>query len=70
MPKEGNVLFNEAINTFYLQLHMVKDHGDSQRGNSLSLVIFYMHHPIDRITHTSAFVIPVVEHWLERKIDE
>ena len=24
-----------------------------------------MHHPIDRITHTMAFVTPVVEHWLE-----
>ena len=29
---------------------------------------FYMHHPIDRITHTTAFVTPVVEHWLEREI--
>ena len=27
-----------------------------------------MHHPTDRITHTTVFVIPVVEHWLERKI--
>ena len=25
-----------------------------------------MHHPTDRITHTTAFVIPVVEHWLTR----
>ena len=25
-------------------------------------------HPTDRITHTTAFVIPVVEHWLEREI--
>ena len=25
-------------------------------------------HFIDRITHTTAFVIPVVEHWLEREI--
>ena len=25
-----------------------------------------MHHPTDRITHTTAFVTPVVEHWLER----
>ena len=24
-----------------------------------------MHHPTDRIPHTMAFVIPVVEHWLE-----
>ena len=24
---------------------------------------FYMHHPTDRITHTTAFVTPVVEKW-------
>ena len=37
--KEGNVLFNDALNTFYLRLygvgHMVKDHSDSEGGNSL-----------------------------------
>ena len=37
--KEGNVLFNEALNTFYLRLygvgHMVKDHSDSESGNPL-----------------------------------
>ena len=27
-----------------------------------------MHHPIDRIAHTTAFVTPVMEHWLEREI--
>ena len=27
-----------------------------------------MHHPTDRITHTTAFVAPVVEHWLKREI--
>ena len=25
-----------------------------------------MHHPTDRIIHTTAFIKPVVEHWLER----
>ena len=34
-----NVLFNDALNTFYLRLygvgHMVKDHSDSKRGNPL-----------------------------------
>ena len=34
--KEGNVLFNDALNTFYLRLygvrHMVKDHPDSKIG--------------------------------------
>ena len=27
-----------------------------------------MHHPTDRIAHTTAFVTPVVEYWLERDI--
>ena len=35
----GNVLFNDALNTFYLRLygirHMVKDHYDSEKGNPL-----------------------------------
>ena len=57
---------------------MVKDHSDSEKGNPLpphglllpisSKWFFYMHHPTDRITHTTAFVTPVVEHWLEREI--
>ena len=37
--KEGNVLFNDTLNPFYLRLygiiHMVKDHSDSERGNPL-----------------------------------
>ena len=37
--KEGNVLFNDALKTFYLRLygleHVVKDHSDSERGNPL-----------------------------------
>ena len=82
--KEGNVLFNDTLNTFYLQLydirHMVKDHSDSERGNplpphgllfsisskgivcNLNIVCIYIDNPADRITHTMAFVTPVVEH--------
>ena len=80
--RERNVLFNDALNTLYLRLygvrHMVKDHSDSERGNPLpshrllfpinSKVFFYMHHPTDRITHTTAFVTPFVEHTLVREI--
>ena len=37
--RERNVLFNDALNTFYLQLygvrHMVKDHSDSEKGKLL-----------------------------------
>ena len=79
--KEGNVLFNDTLNTLYLRLygvrHMVKDHTDSERGNPLpphgilfpisskgSFICTIPH----RITHTTAFVTPVVEHWLEREI--
>ena len=77
--KEGNVLFNDKLNTFYLRLygfrHMAKDLSDSEKRNLLSphellfsnkqQKLFYMHHPTNRITHTKAFVSPVVERWLE-----
>ena len=37
--RENFVLFNDALNTFYLGLygvrHMVKDHSDSEKGNPL-----------------------------------
>ena len=37
--KEGNLLFNDALNTFHLRLygvrHMVEDHSESERGNPL-----------------------------------
>ena len=37
--RERNVLFNDALNTFYVRLygvrHMVKDHSDSEKGNPL-----------------------------------
>ena len=36
IQKEGNALFNDTLNTFYLRLygvgHMVKDHSDSHMG--------------------------------------
>ena len=36
---KGNVLFNNALNTFNLRLygvrHMVKDHSDNEKGNLL-----------------------------------
>ena len=35
-PIEGNVLFDDALHTFYLRLygvrHMVKNHSDSEKG--------------------------------------
>ena len=68
--KEGNVLFNDTLNTFYLWLygvrHMVKDHLDSKRGNPLLphglFFLFsskgFLYAPSHRITHTTAFVTP------------
>ena len=58
---------------------MVKDHSDSEKGNplpphrlllSINSKVFFlnMHHPTDRIAHTTAFGTPAVEHWLEREI--
>ena len=41
--KEGNVLFNDALNTFYLRLYsvryMVKDHSDNDKGNTWATLI-------------------------------
>ena len=38
--RERNVLFNDALNTFYTRLygvrHMVKDHSDREKGNLLT----------------------------------
>ena len=60
--KEGNVLFNDALNTFYLRLygvkHMVKDHSDSERGNLLLLHgLLFLLYASDRITHTTSGMI-------------
>ena len=82
--RKENVLFNEALNTFYLGLycvgHMLKYHSDSERGNPLpphgllfpisSKLFFNMHHHTDRIIHTTVFVTPVVEHWLEQDVHD
>ena len=79
--RERNVLFNDTLNTFYLRLfgvrHMVKDHSDSEKGNllpphrlllSINSKGSFIYTIPDRITHTTAFVTPVVEHWLEREM--
>ena len=50
---------------------MVKDNSERKPAAATLATqqgFFYMHHPTDRITHTTAFVTPVVEHWLEREI--
>ena len=37
-------------------------------GYSYRLTARVLFHAPDRITHTTAFVTPVVEHWLEREM--
>ena len=69
--RNGNVLFNDALNTFYLWLYGI--HSDSERGNLLPpyrllILIIKGYHPIDRITHITAFVTSVMGHWLEWEI--
>ena len=79
--ERGRVLFNDTVNTFYLRLygvrHMVKDHSDSKQGNPLLPHGLLFHYSSkgsfictisDRTAHTSAFVTPVVKHWLEQEI--
>ena len=55
----------------FIYRHMVKDQSDSERKPTaantwptlqLQQGFFDMHHPKDRITHTLAFVTPIMEH--------
>ena len=56
--KEVNVLFNNALNTFYLRLcgvrHMVKDHYDSEKGNPLP-----PHDPLFAISSKGSFICKI-----------
>ena len=71
IERERKVLFNDALNTFYLQLygvrHMVKDHSNSEKENPLP-----PHRLLLSINSKGSFIctIPqtVVEHWLGREI--
>ena len=71
------MLYLTTHSTRFISGYMTSDHSDSKKGNLLlphkllfpiSSKVFYMYHPTDRITHTTTFVTPVVEHWLEREI--
>ena len=79
--EEGNVLFNDALNTFYLRLygvrHMVKDDSDRREetrcrhmGYSFVLaarvLLYASSYRQDNTYH--GLISPVVEHWLEREI--
>ena len=76
--RKENYLFNNALNTFYLQLygirHIVKDYSDSERGNPLmphrlffpissKVLLYASSHRQDSTYHS--LCTPVVEHWQE-----
>ena len=48
IKKEGYVLFNDAFNTFYLQLcgigHMIKVHSDSKRKEGRNKMFYFTTH--------------------------
>ena len=82
--KEGNVLFNDALNTFNFYGYMAsdiwlrtillvrKETHCRHIGYSLRLtarVLLYAP-SADRLAHIMAFVTPVMEHWLEREISQ
>ena len=58
--KDGNVLFNGALNTFYLSLygvgHMVKDHVDRERGN---LLMPHRHRLLFPISSKGSFICAI-----------
>ena len=76
--KEGNALFNDALNTFYLRFygvgHIVNDRSHSERENPLPphVLLFSISSKgyfMCTIPQTGLhFVSPVVHHWLEREI--
>ena len=72
----NEIYYLTTHSTHFIYGYMASD-TDSERGNPLpphGLLsdwqhgFFYMYHPTDRIAHTTAFVTPVMEHWLEREI--
>ena len=61
--KEGNVLFNDTLNTFYLRLygirHMIKNHSDSHIGYSFRLaarvLLYASSHRQDNTYHSLCY---------------
>ena len=48
--------------------NMKKEMPDEELLSHKQQGIFYMHFLTDKTAHTTAFDVPVVDHWLERKI--
>ena len=83
--QEGKILFNDTqhiLFTLYGVGHRVKDHsareethfhhnmGYSFQLTAIQQAIFYMYLSTESTAHTIAFIIPVVEHWLEQQIPQ
>ena len=72
----GSILHGGPIELFLVPASvpcMVKDHSDSERGNLLpphALLFPIMLHSTYSITHTTAFVTPVVENLLKMRFRE
>ena len=59
---------------------IIKNHLNNERKCAVAIAwvtlsneqkyIFHMHHPTNRILHTTASVSPAAEHWLEWKITQ
>ena len=69
-------LFNDALNTFYLRVHSVGHMVKREEIRSRHMVYSFRLAPRVRLyapfrrqdKHTTAFVTPVVDHWLKREI--
>ena len=66
---------NDELITFvftviWRRIHLVKDHRDNKRGNPLLPlhVLLFAISGTDRIAHATAFVTPVMDIWLGKKI--
>ena len=65
-------LFNDALNTLFTVIWTTQRERKLAAATWVILFdyqqgLFYMHHPTDRIIHTTAFVTPVMEHRLNEK---
>ena len=71
---EGNALFHNALNTFYIWLYsvrqLVKDHLTREETCCLPPLhgLLFMINSTDKIAHTTAFVKPLLELWLEQAV--
>ena len=69
---ERNVLFNNALNTTLCQIYGKGPSRQQKRKLAATTTystlsdyqqgVFYMHHPTDKIAHTTVYVTPVLEH--------